>query len=70
MEMKTIVTNSREIFLESDNGSCVVNNWSNLCGANVMLHSNDSCQSLKLAASLRWEEIDLLLVALAAARSA
>lgn len=68
MNLKTIKTDCKEIFVESDELQVTVNTWSNLEGANLMVHGKDC--SIRMAGAFRWEEMDVILVALAAARSA
>lgn len=68
MKLETIVTQTTEVFIEGNNVSAIVNPWANCEGVTFMLHGKDL--SIRLAASLRWEELDMLLVALQAARAA
>ena len=67
MKLETIVTKTTEVFIEGDNVSVTVNPWANCEGVSFMLHGKDA--AIRLAASLRWEELDILLVALQAARA-
>lgn len=68
MKLETIQTPTTEIFVEGHNSCVTVNPWSNYEGASFMLHDGKD-GALKLAGALRWEEIDLLMVAITAARA-
>lgn len=70
MKLETITAPSREIYLEHEDGAVIVNTWSNLEGVNVMLHGKGEGQPLHMAGALRWSEVDALIAALAAARTA
>lgn len=70
MKMQTFNNPCKEIFIEGESISVTVNTWSNCEGASFMVHGNAAGMPLKLAGAFRWEELDVLLVALTAARSA
>lgn len=65
MKLETLKSDSKEIFLEVDDFSVTVNTWSNHEGASIMVHGKDL--ALRMAGSFRWEEIDAIIAALAAA---
>lgn len=68
MKLSTIQNSCKEIFVESDKFSVSVNTWSNYEGASIMVHGPDL--SLRMAGAFRWEELDAIIMAIAAARSA
>lgn len=68
--METYTSNSKEIFLESGDLSVTVNVWSSLEGASIMVHGKGPELPLRMSGAFRWDEMDAILVALAAARSA
>ncbi|CAB4154793.1 hypothetical protein UFOVP653_29 [uncultured Caudovirales phage] len=68
MKMECFTNQSKEVFVEGHGVSVTVNTWANLEGVSFMVHGKDS--SIRTAASMRWEELDVLLCALVAARSA
>lgn len=70
MKLETIKSQSQEIFVEAGNMSVTVNTWSNGEGASMMVHGQGPELPLRMAGSFRWEEIDAIIVALAAARAA
>lgn len=70
MKLETIITNSKEIYLDAARVSVTVNLWSNCEGVNIQVHGKNGDLPLKLAGALRWEDIDALMVALSAARAA
>lgn len=67
MKLETITSQTSEVFLEGKNFSITVNQWANCEGCNLMIHANDL--ALRMAGALRWEEVDGLIAALAAARA-
>ena len=70
MKLETIITPSKEIFVDGGGVTVTVNPWSNCEGVNLMMHGAGPELPLKMAGALRWEEIDALMVALTAARAA
>ena len=68
MKLETIVAPTTEVYVEHNKFSVMCNPWANHEGVNVMIHGRDL--ALRSAFSLRWEELDVLLVALNAARVA
>ena len=68
MKLETIINNSKEIYMEGHGVSVTINTWSNLEGANVMVHGTD-CRLL-MAGAFRWEELDVIAAALTVARTA
>jgi len=70
MKLQTFKTDTKETFVSGNGISVTVYQWGNLEGCSFMIHQDGEHQPLRCAASLRWEELDTLLVALTAARSA
>ena len=70
MKLETFKTKTTEIFVTGNGVAVTVNPWSNHEGANFMIHSRDAGMAIRCAGSFRWEELDVLLVALNAARAA
>ena len=68
MKLETFRSPTTEIFLEADGISVTANPWANGEGINFMLHGKDA--AIRVAGSLRWEELDALLITLTAARGA
>jgi len=69
MKLETIKSDCKEVFLEGSGVTVTVNTWANLEGCSLMVHTKDG-NSIRMAGAFRWEEIDAILVALTAARSA
>lgn len=70
MNLTTITSDSKEIFVDAGKFTVTVNTWANLEGCNLMVHGNGENIPLRMAGSFRWDEIDAIIVALAAARYA
>lgn len=70
MKLQSVKTTTTEIFLEGPDITVSVYQWGNLEGCSFLVHSNGGGCPIRLAASLRWEELDTLLAALTLARSA
>lgn len=70
MQLDCIKTQTKEIFLEGPDITVSVYAWGNMEGCSFMVHGNGKEMPMRLAASLRWEELDTLLAALTLARSA
>ncbi len=69
MKLETMKADSKETFVDAGDMSVVVYTWGNYEGASIMVHGNGPDLPLRMAGSFRWEEIDAILVALAAARA-
>jgi hypothetical protein len=69
MKLETFTTNVNEVYVTTGNESFAVTatTWSNQEGINVMLHGKNL--DLRGSFSLRWEDLDVLQVALQAARA-
>jgi hypothetical protein len=67
MKLDTFKTTTTEIFVEGHGVTVTANPWSNCEGVSFMLHGKDG--AIRLAGTLRWEELDVLMVALTAARA-
>ena len=67
MKLETIISASKEIYIELEGGSTItVNPWANCEGASIIMMDKNG--GVRLASVMRWEEIDGLTLALAAAR--
>lgn len=70
MKLETTTTPCNEIYVDAGNITITVNTWGNGEGASIMVNGKGSKMPLRMAGAFRWEEIDALIVALAAARAA
>ena len=70
MKLETFKSESKEIFLDAGNMSVTINTWANCEGASLMVHGNGPELPLRMAGAFRWEELDAIMVAMAAARAA
>lgn len=70
MKLETFKSACHEIYLDTGKMSVTVNTWSNLEGASLVVHGSGPEPPMRMAGAFRWEEIDAIIVALAAARSA
>ena len=70
MKLETMKSDSKEIFLDAGDMSVTVNTWANGEGVNLMVHGKGPELPLRMAGAFRWEEIDAIVVALTAARTA
>jgi hypothetical protein len=70
MKLETFKSDTKETFVTGNGITVSVYQWGNLEGCSFMIHQDGESMPLRCAASLRWEELDTLLVALTAARSA
>ena len=68
MKLETIQRECKEVVVEADDVTVIVNTWSNLEGASFQMHTGKD-MAQRLATALRWEEIDVLIAALVAARA-
>ena len=69
MKLETMNSTSKEIYLDAGDMTVTVNAWANGEGASLMIHGKGPELPLRMAGAFRWEEIDAILVALAAARA-
>ncbi len=69
MKMEAFKQSVTTIYLEGEKVAVDVTNWQSLEGCNLMMTSKPD-GALRLAASLTWEDVDMLMVALSASRSA
>ena len=67
MKLEAFKQQTSEIFVQGRGVQITATPWANAEGVNVMIHGKDL--SIRAAMSLRWEEMDVLLVALNAARA-
>jgi hypothetical protein len=70
MKLETITTSTKEIFLDAGGITVTINTWGNCEGVSLMVHGKGPELPLRMAGAFRWEELDAILVALAAARAA
>lgn len=70
MKLETFIAETKEVFVEGKGLSVSAYPWANLEGVSVLLHSEGKDMPIRAAFSLRWEELDALMVALAAVRAA
>lgn len=69
MKLETFSTPTKEIEVSNEDVTAVATPWGNCEGVNVFLHSNAPGMPIKTFFALRWEDIDVLMVALQAARA-
>jgi len=69
MKLETFTAQSKETYLEAKSVIVTVNTWANLEGASIMVHGKGPELPMRMAGSFRWEELDAIIVALAAARA-
>jgi hypothetical protein len=69
MKLDTYKANTKETYVTGNGISVTVYEWGNLEGCSFMIHQDGQTMPIRCAASLRWDELDTLLVALTAARS-
>ena len=67
MKLEAFKQQTSEIFVQGNGVQVTATPWANVEGVNVMIHGKDL--AIRAAMSLRWEEMDVLLVALNAARA-
>lgn len=67
VKFESFTTPCKEVFVEGHGISVTVNTWSNSEGLSFMVNGKDS--AIRTAGCMRWEELDVLLCALTAARS-
>lgn len=70
MKLSTVISDTKEIFVDAGKFTVTVNTLANLEGCNLMVHGKGESIPLRMAGAFRWEEIDAIIVALAAARAA
>lgn len=69
MNIATFKNNTTEIFVNGNGVSATVNPWHNCEGANITI-VDESTLALRMAGAFRWEELDVICVAITAARTA
>lgn len=69
MNLETMKADTKEIFLDAGKMTVTVNTWANHEGASIMVHGSGPELPLRMAGAFRWEELDAIMVALAAARA-
>ncbi|MDP1543173.1 MAG: hypothetical protein Q8L99_08490 [Polycyclovorans sp.] len=70
MKLETHISQTTEVFVTGDGISVTANPWANHEGLSVMIHGEGKHMPIRAAFSLRWEEMDALIVAMTAARAA
>lgn len=68
MKLETHQSSTTETYVLAGDISVTVNTWGNHEGVHLMVHGTGPELPLRMAGSFRWEELDAILVALAAAR--
>ena len=66
MNLEKIKTSTSETFVQHVGVSITITGWGNMEGANIMVNGKDLTN--RMCGSMSWEEIDALIVALAASR--
>lgn len=69
MKLESFKAPTTEVFVTGNGVSVTANPWANHEGLSVMIHSEGAGLPIRAAFSLRWEELDVLMVAMTAARS-
>lgn len=67
VKFESFTTPCKEVFVEGHGISVTVNTWSNCEGLTFILAGKDN--AIRTAACMRWDELDVLLCALTAARA-
>jgi hypothetical protein len=68
MRLESLKNQTTEIFVDGYGVTVTCNPWANGEGMSLMVHGKDL--SLRMAGAFRWEELDVITVALSAARTA
>jgi hypothetical protein len=66
MKMETVNQTVKQVYIEDGENIITVTQWSNLEGCTVCMTQD---LNVRFAAELRWEEMDLVIAALSAARA-
>ena len=69
MKLESFKAQTTEVFVAGNGVSVTATPWANCEGISVMIHGEGDGLPIRAAFSLRWEELDALLVAVTAARS-
>lgn len=69
MKFETITTPTKELFVESDHVNVSAYAWANGEGASFLVHGKAPDLPLRMAGSFRWEELDVIIMALTAIRT-
>lgn len=67
MKFESFMTPCKELFVEGNGITVTVNTWSNCEGLTFIVTGKDS--AIRTSAVMRWDELDVLLCALNAARA-
>ena len=67
MRLETEAREVKEIYMDHGDFNVTVTTWANHEGASIMVHGKDLL--LRMAGAFRWEEIDVMIAAMAAARA-
>lgn len=67
-KLQTFTSLTKETYAAGNGITVTVSHWANCEGCNLMIHGNDE-KTLRMAGAFRWEELDILLAALAVARA-
>lgn len=66
ISLECIKTETTEVFIATPDASITATRWANCEGVNIIMANKDLTH--RFSASLRWEEMDALMVAMSAAR--
>ena len=69
MKIETFTSPSAETFVVGHGISVTVNSWSNMEGANIMIHGEKDL-SMRMSGAFRWEEMDVICAAITMAKTA
>lgn len=68
-KLETFTSPSKETYATGQGITVTVSHWSNCEGCNLMVHGKGEQMPLRMAGAFRWEELDILIAALAVARA-
>ncbi len=69
IKLETFTSQTKETYATGQGISVTVSHWANCEGVNLMVHGRGEQMPLRMAGAFRWEELDILLAALAVARA-
>lgn len=70
MKLEKIKTQVSETYIEGPDITVSVYAWGNGEGCSFLVHGNGKGIPLRLASSMRWEEVEILIAALTLAKTA
>lgn len=69
IKLEAFTSQTKETYASGQGISVTVSHWANGEGCNLMVHGSGDQMPLRMAGAFRWEELDILLAALALARA-